>query len=40
MSRVSGWCAHRLEQLVQNRLIRPAYMTATPKRAYVPIEQR
>jgi citrate synthase len=40
MARVSGWCAHRLEQLVQNRLIRPAYLNSTPKRAYVPIEQR
>jgi citrate synthase len=40
MSRVSGWCAHRLEQLVQNRLIRPAYMNAMPKRPYVAIEQR
>ncbi len=40
MSRVAGWCAHRLEQLVQNRLIRPAYLNAVPKRSYVPIEQR
>jgi citrate synthase len=40
MSRVAGWCAHRLEQLVQNRLIRPAYMSAAPKRPYVPVEQR
>lgn len=40
MARVSGWCAHRLEQLVQNRLIRPAYMNAAPKRPYAPIEQR
>jgi citrate synthase len=40
LSRVSGWCAHRLEQLVQNRLIRPAYLNAMPKRPYVPIERR
>ncbi len=40
MARVSGWCAHRLEQLVQNRLIRPAYLNATPRRPYTPIEQR
>lgn len=40
MSRVSGWCAHRLEQLVQNRIIRPAYVNAIPKRAYVPIDRR
>jgi len=40
MARISGWCAHRLEQLVQNRLIRPAYLNAMPKRSYLPIEQR
>ena len=40
MSRVAGWCAHRLEQLVQNRLIRPAYTNAAPKRAYVPLDKR
>lgn len=40
MARVSGWCAHRLEQLVQNRLIRPAYLNAMPKKPYVPIENR
>lgn len=40
MSRVSGWCAHRLEQLVQNRLIRPAYMNAMPRRHYIPMDQR
>ncbi len=40
LSRVAGWCAHRLEQLVQNRVIRPAYMNAVPRRAYVPLAQR
>lgn len=40
LARVSGWCAHRLEQLVQNRLIRPAYLNAMPKRPYVPMGQR
>lgn len=40
MSRVAGWCAHRLEQLVQNRLIRPAYVNALEPRPYIPIEKR
>lgn len=39
-ARVSGWCAHRLEQLVQNRLLRPAYFNASSKRAYIPMAGR
>lgn len=26
MARVTGWCAHRIEQIMQGRIIRPAYM--------------
>jgi citrate synthase len=40
MARVAGWCAHRLEQLVQNRLIRPAYKDLVDRRPYVPMEAR
>lgn len=40
MSRVAGWCAHRLEQLVQNRLIRPAYRDLVERRPYLPLAQR
>jgi citrate synthase len=40
MARVSGWCAHRLEQLVQNRIIRPAYLELVPSRPYIALEQR
>ncbi len=40
MGRVVGWCAHRLEQLVQNRIIRPAYLEQTPVKDYIPIEER
>lgn len=40
MSRVAGWSAHRLEQLVQNKLIRPAYHDLVEHRPYVPIEGR
>lgn len=40
-SRVSGWMAHVLEQLRDNRLIRPvAHYTGQTKAEYVPIENR
>jgi len=40
MSRVAGWTAHRLEQLVQNKLIRPAYKDLVEQRPYVPPASR
>ena len=40
MARVAGWCAHRLEQLVQNRLIRPAYKDLVDRRPYVRLASR
>ncbi len=41
MARVSGWSAHVLEQLANNRLIRPACIYEGPRSAtWVPIEQR
>ncbi|MBI2184169.1 MAG: citrate synthase [Thaumarchaeota archaeon] len=41
MSRISGWAAHTLEYLDDNRLIRPkAYYTGTLDLKYVPIERR
>lgn len=40
MARVAGWLAHRLEQLVQNRIIRPAYFDIVKEREYIPIEKR
>lgn len=40
VARVAGWCAHRLEQLVQNRLIRPAYQDLVERRPYLPLAQR
>jgi citrate synthase len=41
LSRVSGWCAHVLEQRAENRLIRPraAYVGAMDRR-WVPVRQR
>jgi citrate synthase len=41
MSRVAGWSAHRIEQIIQAKLIRPAYVSSLPKEfRYVPLEQR
>jgi citrate synthase len=41
VSRISGWCAHILEQYANNKLIRPLAEYTGPKDLkYVPIEQR
>ncbi len=41
MSRIAGWSAHRLEELANNgKIIRPAYKSVAPRRAYVPIADR
>ena len=41
IARVSGWCAHRLEELISGgKLIRPGYKAVMPKQSYVPIEER
>lgn len=41
ISRISGWCAHRIEELVNSsKIIRPAYKYVGHHRAYVPIESR
>ena len=41
ISRISGWCAHRLEELVSGRrIIRPAYKAVTPETKYVPMNER
>jgi 2-methylcitrate synthase len=40
-SRITGWCAHVIEQQDHNRLIRPrALYTGPAKREYVPIDDR
>src|SRR5580700_10117160 len=40
-SRIAGWAAHVIEQLDNNRLIRPKSLYEGPKpRAYVPFNQR
>jgi len=42
IARVSGWCAHRMEELISGgKLVRPGYKAVMPKDAhYVPIEER
>jgi citrate synthase len=42
VSRISGWTAHVIEQLDDNRLIRPRadYLGPTYPQAYVPVERR
>ena len=41
ISRIVGWSAHRLEELINaGKIIRPAYMSVQPKRDYVPIDKR
>lgn len=40
-SRIAGWCAHILEQLSDNKIIRPSAHYVGPKqRSYVPMESR
>ena len=41
VSRISGWCAHRIEEIVAGgRIYRPAYKNVCEEYDYVPIEQR
>jgi citrate synthase len=41
VSRVSGWCAHRMEELVSGgRIIRPAYKCVQPRLGYTDLEKR
>jgi citrate synthase len=41
VARLSGWAAHRLEELIAGkRLIRPAYVNVLENRTFVPLAQR
>ena len=41
IARVTGWCAHRMEELVNGkRIIRPAYRSAIEPTAYLPMNNR
>jgi citrate synthase len=41
VSRVAGWCAHRLEEIISGgRIIRPAYKCVQDRHPYVPLADR
>ena len=41
IARMVGWSAHRMEELVNmDKIIRPAYRSIMPEKAYVPLEER
>ncbi|MBQ7289121.1 MAG: citrate/2-methylcitrate synthase [Clostridia bacterium] len=41
MARISGWSAHRIEELVNSgKIIRPAYKSVHPRREYQPLQNR
>ena len=41
IARISGWCAHRIEEVMTGgRIIRPAYKSLNQNRNYVPMSKR
>lgn len=41
IARISGWCAHRMEELANNgKIIRPAYKPISPDQEYIDIKDR
>ncbi|MBE5906573.1 MAG: citrate synthase [Lachnospiraceae bacterium] len=41
IARIGGWSAHRIEELLHgNKIMRPAYMTVTPHKDYIPMDKR
>lgn len=41
IARIAGWSAHRLEEISYNgRIMRPAYMSVSNRREYVPVDVR
>lgn len=41
IARISGWCAHRIEELVTGgRIMRPAYKSIVPHHEYIAIDKR
>ncbi len=41
ISRITGWSAHRIEELINaGKIIRPSYKNVAPRRDYIPIAQR
>lgn len=41
ISRIAGWCAHRLEEMISGkRIIRPAYKAVNPSAKFIPLSKR
>ena len=41
IARVSGWCAHRIEELqTAKKIIRPAYKSLSKPQIYIPMDER
>lgn len=41
IARISGWCAHRVEEIVNmGKIIRPAYKNVAKHKKYVPMDER
>lgn len=40
ISRIAGWSAHRLEQILDDKIMRPAYITLGDEQMYYPLEDR
>ena len=41
VARMSGWCAHRLEELATcKKIIRPAYKAVAKNQIYIPMNER
>ena len=41
ISRISGWCAHIIEEIAMNgKIMRPAYKSISEKQSYIPLDKR
>lgn len=40
ISRIAGWSAHRLEQILDDKIMRPAYVTLRDNTDYIPMKDR